>query len=212
MAVLMGSGQSKLICDVRNLACNRGGRMLFAGLNMAVAPGDMLWLRGPNAIGKSSLIRIIAGLLPAYTGQVDMIADGGIALIDDRPALDMDVSVAATLHFWAQLDDAQSATAPAMASMGIAHLADVPMRYLSQGQRKRAGMARVVASGAPLWLLDEPANGLDSDGVGRLCDAISTHRARGGAIILASHIDLMLPQTHIMDIADFVVPDDRDFA
>ncbi len=208
MAVQMGSGQSKLRSDVRNLACYRGGRMLFAGVNMAVAHGDALWLRGPNAIGKSSLIRIVAGLLPAYAGTLEL--DGGIALIDDRPALDMDMDVQSALHFWAQLDGTQQDVLGAIGSMGIAHLAAVPLRFLSQGQRKRAAMARVIASGAQLWLLDEPANGLDSDGVARLCQAIAAHRAGGGAIILASHIDLALPEMRTIDLADFAQADDGE--
>ena len=210
MAMNMTHGQSQLLCAVRELACYRGGRMLFSGLELAISAGELLWLRGPNAIGKSSLLRIIAGLLPHSAGHRDVPA--GIALIDDDIALDADSSVHAALSFWAGLDNRPDQIAAAMAAMGIAHLADVPMRFLSQGQRKRAGMARVIASGAPLWLLDEPANGLDVHGVSQLCAAIAAHRADRGAVLLASHIDLHLPDTRIIDIADFVCAEDANIA
>jgi heme exporter protein A len=197
----MSSGQSQRLYSAQNLACWRGGRMLFAGLSLAVAGGEALWLKGPNAIGKSSLIRMIAGLLHPLSGTQHR--DCRIALLDDRSVLDSEANVADALHFWAALDGSAPAVLNAMAAMGIAHLGDVPVRFLSQGQRKRAGMARMIASGAPLWLLDEPANGLDQDGLDRLCAAIAVHRADGGGVILASHIDLALPDCTALSIRDY---------
>jgi heme exporter protein A len=117
--------------------------------------------------------------------------DGGAGLADEGLALDPKLSLGRALDFWARLDGADAA--PAMAAMGLSALADVPVRMLSTGQRKRAALARVVASGASLWLLDEPANGLDAEGIERLGAAMAAHRSAGGAILAASHQPLDLP-------------------
>ena len=165
----------------------RGGRLLFEGLELVLAPGDAAIVTGPNGAGKSSLLRICAGLLRPAAGKVDA---GGCALADEHLALDERQRLGDALAFWARLDGADAG--PAMAAMGLAHLADVPVRMLSTGQRRRAMLARVAASGAPLWLLDEPANGLDAEGRERLAAAAAAHRAKGGAILAASHQPLGL--------------------
>ena len=156
----------------------RGGRLLFEDLDLALGPGEVLQVAGPNGAGKSSLIRLAAGLLRPELGQVTRPA---LALADDSTALDRELPLKRALGFWS------SAPAEAMDALGIAHLARVPVRLLSSGQLKRATLARVAASGAPLWLLDEPLNALDADGVRRLAALIDTHRAAGGAILAASH-------------------------
>jgi heme exporter protein A len=166
------------------VACRRGGRLLFEGLSLALAPGGVALVTGPNGAGKSSLIRLAAGLLRPAAGKVERAE---AALADEHLALDERQRLGAALAFW--VGDA----APGIAAMGLAPLADVPVRILSTGQRKRAALARVVASGAPLWLLDEPANGLDGDGLERLEAAMARHRAAGGAILAASHQPLALP-------------------
>jgi heme exporter protein A len=173
----------------RSVACERGGRLLFEGLDLALAPGEALLVAGPNGVGKSSLIRLAAGLLPVSAGSIERSAPA--ALADEGLALDPRLSLARALGFWARLDGRDPA--PAMAAMGLTPIASVPVRMLSTGQRKRAALARVLASGAPLWLLDEPANGLDGDGQSRLEQAIAGHRAGGGAILAASHQPLALP-------------------
>ena len=156
----------------------RGGRLLFEGLDVKLGPGEALHLTGPNGSGKSSLIRLAAGLLRAEAGRVERTR---LALSDDALALDRELPLGRALRFWASnVDDA-------MVALGLAALADVPVRLLSAGQAKRATLARVAASGASLWLLDEPLNGLDSDGVERLNTIIARHRASGGAVLAASH-------------------------
>ena len=165
----------------------RGGRILFEGLSLMLGPGGAALVTGPNGVGKSSLLRIAAGLLRPAAGRVDRAA---AALADEHAALDERQRLGEALAFWARLDGQDAA--PGLEAMGIAHLAPVPVRMLSTGQRKRAVLARVIASGAPLWLLDEPANGLDAEGQVRLAEAVAAHRGRGGAVLAASHQPLGL--------------------
>ena len=177
------------LLELRSVACIRGGRLLFEGLDLTLEAGDAALVTGPNGAGKSSLIRLAAGLLPAAAGEVGR--SGRAALADEGLALDPKLSLGRALAFWARLDDTDRVGA--MAAMGLTALAGVPVRMLSTGQRKRAALARVLASGAPLWLLDEPANGLDPDGQVRLEAAIEAHRSGGGAVLAASHQPLPLP-------------------
>ena len=161
-----------------NVTLRRGGRRLFEGLDLKLGPGEALHLTGPNGSGKSSLIRLAAGLLRAEAGRVERTK---LALADDHLALDRELPLRRALEFWA--DDVDQA----MEGMGLIPLADVPVRLLSAGQAKRATLARVAASGASMWLLDEPLNGLDRDGVEQLNTMIARHRASGGAVLAASH-------------------------
>jgi heme exporter protein A len=176
---------------LRSVACVRGGRLLFEGLDLILEPGGAALVAGPNGAGKSSLIRIAAGLLPAAAGTVERGAPA--ALADEGLALDAKRPLARALGFWSRLDGVDAGEA--MAAMGLTALAGMPVRMLSTGQRKRAALARVVASGAPLWLLDEPANGLDAEGQARLEAAMAAHRAGGGAILAASHQPFALPDS-----------------
>ena len=173
---------------MERVACLRGGRLLFEGLDLVLERGEAALVTGPNGAGKSSLIRIAAGLLRASAGTV--ARDGEAALADEGLALDAKLPLGRALAFWARLDG--TAPGAAMEAMGLTRLAAVPVRMLSTGQRKRAALARVIACGAPLWLLDEPANGLDTDGEQRLAAAMANHLAGGGAILAASHQPLGL--------------------
>jgi heme exporter protein A len=173
---------------MENVACIRGGRLLFQGIDLRLEAGAAAVLAGPNGVGKSSLLRVAAGLLRASAGTISR--GGALALSDEGLALDERLTLGQALGFWARLDGARAEAG--MEPMGLLPLAKVPVRMLSTGQRKRAALARVVASGAPLWLLDEPANGLDSEGLDRLGRIMADHRARGGAILAASHQPLGL--------------------
>ncbi len=181
------------------VACIRGDRLLFEGLSLALNRGDALWLRGPNGAGKSSLIRLAAGLLRPAAGTVTRRER--IALIDEASALDPELPLRRALDFWARIDTVDGhAVDRAMDAMALGKLADVPVSMLSTGQRKRAGLVRVIASGAPIWLLDEPANGMDDAAQGRLVTAIAAHRANGGAVLLASHFALGVPDLAELDM------------
>ena len=174
----------KPLLRFEQVALRRGGRLLFEGLDLKLGPGEALHVTGPNGSGKTSLIRLAAGLLRAERGHIERSAP---ALSDEALALDRELPLARALRFWARPGGAAGGLEQAMDSMGLAHLADVPVRLLSSGQAKRASLARVAASGAKLWLLDEPLNGLDSDGIERLDALVAGHRASGGALLAASH-------------------------
>lgn len=181
------------LLDCTGVTGARGGRVLFADLDLTLGPGDAAVVTGANGSGKSTLLRIAAGLLPAQAGRVGRC--GRIGWLGEGTALDGERLLADALYFWTRADgvsDPRGRAGAALAAMGLAALAGVPVRLFSTGQRRRAAIARVIASGARLWLLDEPANGLDDASVAALAAAIAKHRAEGGAVLLATHQPLAL--------------------
>lgn len=171
------------------LSCVRGDKMLFRSLDFTLSSGQAGLVTGPNGVGKSSLLRLIAGLLEPFSGSIHKPLS--IALCDDRMALDENLPLATALEFWAKLDGkAADACTVAIDAAGMGHLAEVPVRYFSTGQRQRARLARTFLSDAKLWLLDEPANGLDTASVALLGETLQAHLDRGGMILAASHIAL----------------------
>jgi heme exporter protein A len=180
------------------LACRRGDRVLFRGLSLALVPGEALQVAGANGVGKSSLLRILAGLLRPYAGEIER--SGDIGLIDDRPALDPHLPLGRALGFWRRMDGPAE---DAAARLGLGDLLDVPVRYLSTGQRKRAALARLIGQAAPIWLLDEPLNGLDTDAA-RLAEALAAdHCSAGGICVIASHQPFALPAMRQLVLAEF---------
>ena len=193
-----------------DLACRRGDRVLFSGLNFALVAGEALHLAGPNGIGKSSLIRILAGLLRAFAGTVERT--GALALADERPALDGHLPLGRALDQWRKFDRAEAKTLDAaIATLGLGDLLDVPVRYLSTGQRKRAALARILLAGAPVWLLDEPLNGLDSATTTVVERLVAAHIANGGIAVIASHQPFALRAMARLELARFE-PAPLDFA
>ena len=186
------------------LGCRRGEALIFEQVGFALEPGDALWLSGPNGSGKSSLLRLMAGLLAPVAGS---IAWSGAPIGEDREAhrarlrylahldaVKTHLTVAENLAFWAAYwGIAAHAVAPALARLGIAHLASAPARQLSAGQRRRSALARLALGAAPLWLLDEPSAALDTDGIERLASLIAGARAAGSIVIFSSHDTLPVP-------------------
>jgi heme exporter protein A len=196
----------------RGLACRRGERLVFAGLAFTVPPGGAFVLTGPNGSGKSSLLRVMAGLTPPEAGVLGwdgaaLRQDPGahrarLHFIGHHDAVKPVLTVAETLAFWAGMRGGNSVE-PALERFGLAALAQWPCRLLSAGQRRRLALARLVASPAPLWLLDEPLTGLDSDAIADLAAAIATHRAEGGLVVLSTHTALPLDGGETLSLTDF---------
>lgn len=176
----------------RDVTGSRGGRTLFSGISFDLAPGGAVRVTGANGAGKSSLMRLAAGLLAPVAGTIERAGKG--ALLAETCALDGDVPLRRALAFWAKLDHRPAADVDeAMAALSLAALGDVPVRLLSTGQRRRAGLARVICSGAPQWLLDEPLSGVDVETVQRIEERLARHRAAGGIVAVATHQAIDLP-------------------
>ena len=187
---------ARIVAD--DLACRRGDRVLFRGLSFTLQPGEALQVSGANGVGKSSLLRLAAGLARPFAGTIHH--QGTIGLVDERPALDPELPLGAALAFWTRLDGGRSLP---LEALGLTDLLDVPVRYLSTGQRKRAAMARLIGQDAAIWLLDEPLNGLDTHAV-RLVEALTaTHCAAGGIAVIASHQPFALPGLMQLALADY---------
>ena len=170
-----------------NAAILRGNRLVLRDFSIEAQSGDIVWVRGANGSGKSTLFRALAGLLPLTTGRLQIT--GSIALTDDNNALDPEQSVEENLRFWAKMDGVSNAVLEkALEALDLVPLAELPVRFLSAGQKRRASLARMIASGASIWLLDEPYNGLDQANVARLDEALYRHTASGGIALIASHI------------------------
>ncbi|MEP2737052.1 MAG: heme ABC exporter ATP-binding protein CcmA [Erythrobacter sp.] len=183
-----------------DLACRRGDRLLFRGLSLNVGAGEALHITGANGIGKSSLLRILAGLLSPFAGDVE--SKGAIALLDERPALDLDAPLGKALGFWESVDGCIDPST-ALEVLELEPLLDVPVRYLSTGQRKRAAMASILNRGAPIWLLDEPLSGLDTAAQAKLASLIQLHVGCGGVCVLASHQPVAVDGLKSLELAEF---------
>jgi heme exporter protein A len=181
--------------SVSDLACRRGGREVFAGIAFSVAAGEALLISGRNGSGKSSLLRMVVGLLRVAAGRI--VLQGGdpeltvgeqAHYLGHQDALKPSLSVGENLRFWAGfLGEAASDVAAPLAAAGLDTLADLPAAYLSAGQRRRLSIARLIAVKRPIWLLDEPASTLDVAGQGRLGELMQTHLGEGGLILAAAH-------------------------
>lgn len=209
-----------MVLAVEQLACIRGERQLFHDLTFRLAPGEALLLHGPNGSGKSSLLRLLAGFLPPAAGRV--LWDGAPALEDaeahrarlqylgHQDAVKSQLGTEDNLLFWARLYGCAPAAAvqavdAALDAVGLQRQRHLPGRYLSAGQKRRLALARLLLKPVALWLLDEPTNALDTSAVGWLGDLLAAHRAKGGMIILASHVAVPLPDAYRLDLPEGVL-------
>lgn len=181
----------------RDLACARGGRAIFADLSFEVESGAALAVTGRNGAGKTSLLRIVAGLLTPAAGDVSMSGGGEDTLaerahyVGHRDALKPSLTVLENLAFWRDFlgrpDDGGLALDVSLAAVGLDHAADLPAAYLSAGQRRRLSFARLIAAPRPLWLLDEPSSSLDAAGQALTAELMTQHLVGGGVILAATH-------------------------
>lgn len=173
--------------DLASASIQRGNRLVLRNFSFSVESGEIVWIRGANGSGKSTLLRALAGLLPLAAGRLEVT--GNVALADDNIALDRDCSLDDALRFWARLDGVSGARLEAaLTALDLVPLTELPVRLLSAGQKKRGSLARMIAGGERIWLLDEPYNGLDQANVVRLDEVLERHAATGGIALVASHI------------------------
>lgn len=198
-----------------NLTCIRGDRPVFSDLGFELAPGQALILSGANGSGKSSLMKIIAGLLPAQSGMIsfgdqDILGDKdwisrNICYLAHKNGMKPEMTVGENLAFWANMEHHQGDVRKEAARIGIDHCLDLPVCYLSSGQARRAALTRVLCHPAKFWLLDEPTVGLDTEGVDLLANLMNDHLKAGGRILAATHIELGIDadKSSILNMSDF---------
>lgn len=183
----------------QGLSCRRGDRLLFEGLSLTARPGTLTAITGPNGSGKTSLLRMIAGLLKPEAGAVTLKKAGAV---DDEPgsllcylghhdALKAQMTARENLDFAARWQGAAREAGEALGRLGMARQADLPVGYFSAGQRRRTAFARCWMVGRPVWLLDEPTAALDSAGRAVVIELIAAHVAEGGTVIAATHEPLI---------------------
>lgn len=187
--------------SVTTLSCCRGEITVLEGLSFEIAPGDVLILRGPNGAGKTTLLRTLAGLAPARHGTLSFGMDD-VAYAAHADGLKAQLTVGENLSFWAKVYGAPSIT-PALEGFGLTALQDRQTAFLSAGQKRRLSLSRLTLTARPLWALDEPTVSLDAENVTRFAAAVRAHAERGGCAIIATHIDLGLPQARTLDITPF---------
>lgn len=186
------------LLTVQDLAVARGGMRAVEGVTFSLAAGQALILRGPNGIGKTTLLRTIAGLQPPVQGRIVM-PDDAVAYAAHADGLKTALTVTENLRFWAEIFGGGGLDA-AMTAMDLRGLADRPAAALSAGQKRRLGLARLLVAGRKLWILDEPTVSLDTASVARFATAVRDHLATGGAALMATHIDLGLDEAEVLDL------------
>lgn len=195
------------LVEVNNLTCERGGRRIFRDISFAAATGQVLTLEGPNGAGKSSALRVLAGFLPQASGDIRMQMTAGYEITDaeergkligwigHNDGVKAQLSVLENARFFAALYGARVDVLEVLNHVGLKRLVDLPAQYLSAGQRKRLGLARLILSDRPLWLLDEPLSSLDAAGRRLAAELIGEHCDNGGIAIVATHETLGLDAT-----------------
>ena len=197
---------SPLQLAAENLVIERGGRVIVSGLSFAVQSGDALILTGANGAGKTTLLRAIAGFLPMAGGALRVEQGDANKLLAEQAhaighanAVKSNLTVGENIMFWSRFligeAGARERTDAALEAFALADLEDVPSSYLSAGQKRRVGLARLLAAPRPIWLLDEPTVSLDAASTARLAKVVNAHTSTGGIVIAATHLPLGLERT-----------------
>lgn len=186
---------------VSDLAVARGGIVVLEGVGFTLRPGQALILRGPNGIGKTTLLRTLAGLQPAVAGRVSVPAES-LAYASHADGLKATLSAAENLAFWASVHGTDTVEA-ALETMNLRALRDRRAANLSAGQKRRLGLARLLVTGRPIWMLDEPTISLDVASVALFAGVVRAHLVAGGAALIATHIDLGLDEAEVLDLTPF---------
>lgn len=186
---------------VSDLTVARGGIRVLEGVSFTLQAGQALVLRGPNGAGKTTLLRTIAGLQLPVKGKIEATPDT-IVYAGHADGIKATLSVAENLEFWAQVFGNSDISA-AMETFQMAPLADRPAGALSAGQKRRLGLARLLVTGRPIWVLDEPTVSLDAQAVAMFAGAVRGHLGQGGSALMATHIDLGLDEAQVLDVTPF---------
>jgi heme exporter protein A len=187
--------------DVEQVTIARGGVRVLEDVSFGLASGAALVLRGPNGIGKTTLLRTVAGLQPPLAGRVAAAPDS-LVYAGHSDGIKATLSVAENLAFWARVFGRRE-IAPALAAFELQPLADRPAGMLSAGQKRRLGLARLIVTGRPVWVLDEPTVSLDRDAVAMFARAVEEHLAGGGAALVATHVALGLDGAGVLDLSPY---------
>ena len=193
--------------QVSDLSVARGGVPVLSGVSFALAPGEALVLRGPNGAGKTTLLRCIAGLQEPLAGQIEG-AEDRVAYAAHADGLKAMLTVRENLNFWAQIFG-MSDISPAVDGYALRPLADRLAGTLSAGQKRRLGLARLLVTGRPIWVLDEPTVSLDADAVALFGSVLHGHLAAGGSALMATHIDLGV-EAQVLDVSAYRAAPDAD--
>ncbi|RRY13227.1 heme ABC exporter ATP-binding protein CcmA [Brucella anthropi] len=199
--------------EAENLAGERGGETIFAGLSFALGEGEALVVTGPNGSGKSTLLRIISGLLQPEAGKVELREDGTVFpvraachYLGHQNAMKPALSVRENLSFWQKFNGAaQTEIDEALEAVDLPGVEHLPFGYLSTGQKRRVSIAKLLVSHRPLWIVDEPTAGLDKASEARFAELMRGHMRDGGIVVAATHIPLGLEGVSALDMAAYSV-------